>query len=286
MFRTPAISDYVFFSTRTTTPLQVISVRRRPYINPYAILLVRTSSLRQRLLANHATTCSRTQTCVPKPYGLLQANFRFLRSLGIPSPWIHREAPSIFQLYLDSSRLLHQSLKQFNIHPRTHDTITVTHFNLHTLRLHVFSKHGVLATSLPIVVQNSVSHFFRSLGTCAGHEASLSLPDIIPKVIGQPNELNQTFVTVPPSLLQLPTRQLGRPLHLAEFAYNNTPSATTALHPSWPTRVIIRTSRFIRSMTLHPHALVTSSQISTSYYQQLGQYLPIAHVDTQTSADS
>jgi len=36
MFRTLAISDYVFFSTRTTTPLQVILVRRRPYISPYA----------------------------------------------------------------------------------------------------------------------------------------------------------------------------------------------------------------------------------------------------------
>src|SRR5882724_12261866 len=32
MFRTPAISDYMFSSTCTTTPLQVISVRRRPYI--------------------------------------------------------------------------------------------------------------------------------------------------------------------------------------------------------------------------------------------------------------
>src|SRR5882724_1488438 len=29
MFRTPTISDYVFSSTRTTTPLQVISVRQR-----------------------------------------------------------------------------------------------------------------------------------------------------------------------------------------------------------------------------------------------------------------
>src|SRR5882724_8059374 len=32
MFRILSISDYVFFSTRTTTPLQVISVRRRPFI--------------------------------------------------------------------------------------------------------------------------------------------------------------------------------------------------------------------------------------------------------------
>src|SRR5882724_74663 len=32
MFQTPAISDYVFSSTHMTIPLQVISVRQRPFI--------------------------------------------------------------------------------------------------------------------------------------------------------------------------------------------------------------------------------------------------------------
>src|SRR5882724_4378810 len=32
MFQTPAISNYMFSSTHTTIPLQVISVRQRPFI--------------------------------------------------------------------------------------------------------------------------------------------------------------------------------------------------------------------------------------------------------------
>src|SRR5882724_6515638 len=54
-----------------------------------------------------------------------------------------------------------------------------------------------------------------------------------------------------------------------------------ALHPSFPTRVIIQTSRFIWSMTLHPHALVTLSQISMSYTNNLDNTLPMLNVDTK-----
>src|SRR5882724_7319691 len=54
-----------------------------------------------------------------------------------------------------------------------------------------------------------------------------------------------------------------------------------ALHPSLPTRVIIRTSRFIRSATLHPHALVTLSPTSTSYTNNSDNTLPMLNVDTK-----
>src|SRR5882724_1256749 len=53
------------------------------------------------------------------------------------------------------------------------------------------------------------------------------------------------------------------------------------LHPSFPTRVIIQTSPFIQSTTSHPHALVTSSQISMSYTNNSGSTLLKLNVDTK-----
>src|SRR5882724_347405 len=54
-----------------------------------------------------------------------------------------------------------------------------------------------------------------------------------------------------------------------------------ALHPSLPTRVIIRTSRFIWSATLHLHALVILSQTSMSYTNNSDNTLPMLNVDTK-----
>src|SRR5882724_11327501 len=54
-----------------------------------------------------------------------------------------------------------------------------------------------------------------------------------------------------------------------------------ALHPSLPTRVIIRTSRFIWSTTLHLRTLVTLSQTSTSYTNNSDNTLPMLNVDTK-----
>jgi len=83
------------------------------------------------------------------------------------------------------------------------------------------------------------------------------------------------------SLLQLPTRQLVQTPSIAEFAYNNTLSALLALHPSLPKRVIIRTSWFIQSATLHPHPFVTLSQTSMSYTNNSDNTLPMLNVNTK-----
>src|SRR5882724_5219795 len=48
-----------------------------------------------------------------------------------------------------------------------------------------------------------------------------------------------------------------------------------------PTRVITQTLPFIQSMTLHLHALVTLSQISTSYTNSSGSTLPKLNIDTK-----
>src|SRR5882724_4725599 len=54
-----------------------------------------------------------------------------------------------------------------------------------------------------------------------------------------------------------------------------------ALHPSLPTRVIIQTSQFIWSVTLHLCMLVTLSQTLTSYTNNLDNTLPMLNVDTK-----
>src|SRR5882724_11188798 len=77
MFQTPAISDYVFFSTCTTTPLQVISVRQRPYIKSVCNIIGPNFQSTSRTTAN----CSHAKPVRHKPYGLL-------KQLPIPEkPW-------------------------------------------------------------------------------------------------------------------------------------------------------------------------------------------------------
>jgi len=90
----------------------------------------------------------------------------------------------------------------------THDTLH--HLNLPQLFvLHIFSKHGVPSHVTSDRVMEFVSHFFLVPWNCAGHEASLHFR-YHPQGDGQTERTNQTLETVPPSLLQLPTRQLVR----------------------------------------------------------------------------
>src|SRR5882724_2424861 len=73
-----------------------------PTSSPYAILLVRTSSLRQRLLqiVHHLFLC---QTCAPQTLRTSQATSNSREALEFHIHGFHRESPSIFRLYLDSS---------------------------------------------------------------------------------------------------------------------------------------------------------------------------------------
>src|SRR5882724_9754400 len=87
MFQTPAISDYVFSSTRTTTPLQVISVRRRPYIKSICNTIGPDFQSTSKTTANHAPLVPMPNLCATNPMDF-SSNFRFPRSLGIPYPWI------------------------------------------------------------------------------------------------------------------------------------------------------------------------------------------------------
>src|SRR5882724_11438806 len=132
-----------------------------PTSSPYAILLVRTSSLRQRLLqiVHHLFPC---QTCVPQTLQTSQATSDSREALEFHIHGFHREAPSIFRLHLNSS-LVDRLSKQSLFIP-THDTITSPQL-AQLFILHVFSKHGVPSHVTSDRSMEFVSHFFWSLRT-------------------------------------------------------------------------------------------------------------------------
>src|SRR5882724_9483408 len=87
LFQTPAISEYVFFSTLTTTPLQVISVRRKPDIKSICNTIGPDFQSMSKTTANRAPLVPKPNLCATNPTDF-SSNFRFPRSLGIPYPWI------------------------------------------------------------------------------------------------------------------------------------------------------------------------------------------------------
>jgi len=87
MFQTPAISDYIFSSTHTTIPLQVISVRWRHFIKSVCNTIGLDFQSMSRTTANHAPLVPMPNLCATNPTDF-SSNFWFTRSLGIPYPWI------------------------------------------------------------------------------------------------------------------------------------------------------------------------------------------------------
>src|SRR5882724_5161789 len=83
MFQTLAISDYMFFSTCTTTPLQVISVRRRPFIKSVCNITGPDFQSTSKTTANRAPLVPMPNLCATNPTDF-SSNFQFPRSLGIP----------------------------------------------------------------------------------------------------------------------------------------------------------------------------------------------------------
>src|SRR5882724_9568814 len=76
MFRTPEISDYVFFSTHMTIPLQVISVRQRHYIKSVCNTIGPDFQSMSRTTANSAPLVPMPNLCATNPMDF-SSNFRF-----------------------------------------------------------------------------------------------------------------------------------------------------------------------------------------------------------------
>ena len=93
IFQTPAISNYVFSSTHMSIPLQVISVRRRPFIKSACNTIGPDFQSMSRTTAN----------CAPQTLQTSQATSDSQEALELHIHGFHREAPFIFWLHLDSS---------------------------------------------------------------------------------------------------------------------------------------------------------------------------------------
>jgi len=88
----------------------------------------------------------------------------------------------------------------------THDTITSAELT-RLFVIHVFSKHGVLSHVISNYSSEFVSHFFHSLGIALNMRLHFTSGYYL-EANGQAEQTNQTFGTVSPRILQLPTEQL------------------------------------------------------------------------------
>ena len=134
----------------------------------------------------------------------------------------------------------------------THDTITSAEL-AKLFVLHVFSKHGVPSHVTSDRGSEFVSHFFRSLGKALDMTLHFT-SGYHPEGDGQTEHTNQTleqYIRVYSNYQQDNWSEL---LPLAEFAYNNAPSATTGISP------FLVNKGYHPNLTVHPEWDLASSR--------------------------
>jgi len=128
----------------------------------------------------------------------------------------------------------------------THDTITSAELAC-LFVTHVFSKHGVPYHVTSDRGSEFVSHFFRSLGTALDMRLHFT-SGYHPEANGQAEWTNQTLEQYLRVYCNYQQDNWSELLPLAEFAYNNAPSATTSVSP------------FFANKGYHPNLLVYPKQ--------------------------
>jgi len=123
-----------------------------------------------------------------------------------------------------------------------HNTITSVEL-AHLFVTHVFSKHGVPFHVTSDRGSEFVSHFFRSLGTALDMRLHFT-SGYHPEANGQAERTNQTLEQYLRVYCNYQQDNWSELLPLAEFAYNNAPSATTGVSP------------FFANKGYHPNFLV------------------------------
>ena len=186
------------------------------------------------------TTCAWSKALRHHPYGLL-------KQLPIPEkPWNSISMDFIEQLPSSSGftaiLVVVDWLSKQSIFIPTHDTITSLELAKLFL-LHVFSKHGVPAHVTSDQGTEFVSHFFRSLGKALNMHLHFT-SSYHPEGDGQTEHTNQTLEQYLWSYCNYQQDNWSKLLPLAEFTYNNAPSATT------------RVSRFFANKGYHPNISV------------------------------
>src|SRR5882724_2291668 len=111
----------------------------------------------------------------------------------------------------------------------TYDTITSLQL-AQLFVLHMFSKHGVPSHITSDRGTEFVSHFFQSLGTTLDMKLHFT-SGYHPEGDGQMERMNETLEQYLRVYCNYQQDNWSELLPLAEFAYNNTPSATTGITP-------------------------------------------------------
>jgi len=128
----------------------------------------------------------------------------------------------------------------------THDTITSAELAC-LFVIHVFSKHRVPSHVMSDHSSEFVSYFFRSLGTALDMRLHFT-SRYYPEANGQMEQTNQTLEQYFYIYCNYQQNNWSKLLPLVEFAYNNTPSATTGVSP------------FFANKGYHPNLMVYPEQ--------------------------
>src|SRR4029077_11909890 len=196
------------------------------------------------------TSCARAKIPRHKPYGLL-------KQLPIPErPWNSISMDFIEQLPPSSGftsiLVVVDRLSKQCVFVPTHDTITSPELAKLFL-LHVFSKHGVPSHITSDRGSEFVSHFFRSLGKALDIRLHFT-SGYHPEGDGQTERMNQTLEQYLRIYSNYQQDNRAELLPLAEFAYNNAPSATTGVSPFFANKA------YHPNISIHCHELGTDCQ--------------------------
>ena len=138
----------------------------------------------------------------------------------------------------------------------THDTITLADL-AKLFILHVFSKHGVPSHVTSDRRSEFVSHFFRSLGKALDMQLHFT-SGYHPEGNGQTERTNQTLEQYLQVYSNYQQDNWSDLLPLAEFAYNNAPSATTGISPFYTNK------GYHPNISVHPERELASERHENS----------------------
>jgi hypothetical protein len=151
--------------------------------------------------------------------------------------------------------------------------------------MHVFSKHGVPSHVTSDRGSEFVSRFFRSLGTALDMKLHFT-SGYHPEGDGQTERVNQTLEQYLRIFCNYQQDNWSELLPLAEFSYNNAPSATTGVSPFFANK------GYHPNISIHPERDLASQQAKNyvvdldELHSMLKQQIAAAQVRYQGPADA
>jgi len=166
----------------------------------------------------------------------------------------------------------------------THDTITLVELARFFV-IHIFSKHRVLFHVMSNCSSEFVSHFFRSLDTTLDMRLHFT-SGYHPEANGQVERTNQMLKQYLHVYCNYQQDNWSELLPLAEFTYNNAPSATTGVSPFFTNK------GYHLNLMVYPEQDIASSHAHDfivdldELQDTLKEEIAIAQRQYQPSADS